>query len=70
MTLLFLDCVGHSGVEHPFFLLLYFSTNHINVELENNILENWYLTDFYRVPRSGRRRDSWTLLRLIHFVRY
>jgi hypothetical protein len=40
-----------------------FSSNHIDVEVEDNINGNWRLTGFYGFPGSSRRRDSWNFLR-------
>jgi hypothetical protein len=40
-----------------------FSSNHVDVEVEDNVNGNWRLTGFYGFPGSGRRRDSWNFLR-------
>ncbi|CAJ2628079.1 unnamed protein product [Trifolium pratense] len=40
-----------------------YSSNHVDVEVEDNMNGNWRFTGFYGFPGSGRRRDSWNFLR-------
>ncbi|KEH38704.1 endonuclease/exonuclease/phosphatase family protein [Medicago truncatula] len=44
-------------------IVLNYSNNHINVEVNDSSRGHWQLTGFYGFPESGRRRDSWNFLR-------
>jgi len=43
--------------------LINFSQNFINMSIKDQAIGNWRLTAFYGYPDSGRRRESWDLLR-------
>jgi hypothetical protein len=65
------DKIGRSGGlavlwKHPFDCnLINFSTNFINLEVNHPTHPKWRFTGFYGYPDSGRRRDSWDLLRTL-----
>jgi len=42
--------------------VLNFSSNHINVEVNDPSRGPWQFTGFYGFPEGGRRRDSWNFL--------
>jgi len=43
--------------------LFNFSSNHITVEIVNNILGTWRVTGYYGYPNGGRRTTAWNFLR-------
>lgn len=65
------DKVGRSGGlailwKHPFDrTVTRYSSNFIDVEVCKKHGPIWRLTGFYGYPGSGRRRDSWDLLRTL-----
>ena len=44
-----------------------FSNHHIDLEIEDEAWGKWCLTGFYGMPERNHRRDSWNLLRSLHF---
>jgi len=45
--------------------LINYSQNFINLQIQDPTLGNWRLTAFYGYSDSGRRRESWDLLRYL-----